>query len=341
MLFFSKFQKDIGIDLGTANTVVFVKGKGIILREPSVVAIDKNSRKLMAIGDEAKRMVGRTPGNIIATRPLKDGVIVDFEITEQMIKSFIRKIYPNKWASIFKPNIIIGVPSGITNVEKRAVIEASCLAGAKKTFLIEEPMAAAIGANLAIEEPKGNMIVDIGGGTTEVAVISLGGIVVCRSIRVAGDEMDQAIVNHCRKNYNLLIGERTAETIKIKIGSAYPGLQEKEMEVNGRDLVSGLPKAFTLTSSEIRHTLLEPVNTIIQTIKLTLEQTPPELSVDVSNNGIFLTGGGALLRGLDIYIKEETGIKLQIVDEPLLSVAYGTGKVIEELERLKKVLIKY
>lgn len=338
-MLFHKMRQDIGIDLGTANTVVFVKGKDIILREPSVVAIEKNTRKLMAIGKEAKLMVGRTPGNIIAMRPLKDGVIVDFDITEQMIRSFINKIYPNRWASLFKPRIIIGIPSGITNVERRAVIEASCQAGAKETFLIKEPMAAAIGANLPIEEPTGNMIVDIGGGTTEVAVISLGGIVVARSIRVAGDEMDLAIVSHCRKNYNLLIGERTAESIKIQIGSAYPKLKEKEMEVNGRDLVTGLPRTFTLTSSEIRHALIEPVNTIVQTVRLTLEQTPPELSVDISNNGIYLTGGGALLKGLDQYIADETGLKIKIVEDPLSSVAYGTGKILENMERLKKVLV--
>ncbi len=339
MFFSERLRQNIGIDLGTANTVVFVKDRGIILREPSVVAIDKNSRQLMAIGKEAKLMVGRTPGNIIAMRPLRDGVIVDFEITEQMIRRFIKKVYPNRWSSFFKPRIIIGAPYGITNVERRAIIEASIQAGAKETYLIEEPMAAAIGANLPIEEPTGNMVVDIGGGTTEVAVISLSGIVVAKSIRVAGDEMDQAIVNHCRKNYNLLIGERTAESIKIQLGSAYPKVKEKEIEVNGRDLVTGLPRTFTLTSSEIRHALLEPVNTIVQTIRLTLEQTPPELSVDVSNNGIYLTGGGAMLKGLDTYITEETSLKVVVVEDPLSSVAYGTGKVLEDLDRYKRVLI--
>lgn len=330
------FRHDIGIDLGTANTVVFVKDKGIVLREPSVVAIDKNTRKLMAVGKEAKLMVGRTPGNIIAVRPLRDGVIVDFDITEQMIRNFIKRIYTYK--RFFKPRILIGVPSGITNVESRAVIEASSTAGAKETFLIEEPMAAAIGANLPIEDPIGTMIVDIGGGTTEVAIISLGGVVVSKSIRVAGDEMEQAIVTHCRANYSLLIGERSAENIKISVGSAYPGLKEKEIEVNGRDLVSGLPKTFTLSTAEIRHALLEPINTIIQTIKMALEQTPPELASDISKNGINLTGGGSLLRGLDKLISEETGLKVNIVDDPLSSVALGTGKVLQEIDRLRRVL---
>lgn len=335
---FSHFRHDIGIDLGTANTVVFVRDKGIVLREPSVVAIEKNSRQLMAIGKEAKLMVGRTPGSIIAIRPLRDGVIIDFDITEQMIRSFIKKVY--KRNAFIKPRIIIGVPSGITNVERRAVIESSLQAGAKETFLIEEPMAAAIGANLPIDEPAGSLIVDIGGGTTEVAVISLGGIVVSKSIRVAGDEMDQAIVAHCRTNYNLLIGERSAEQIKISIGSAYPNLDENDLQVNGRDLVSGLPKTFSLSTAEIRHALLDPINTIVQTVKLSLEQTPPELGSDILQSGLFLTGGGSLLRGLDEYISEETGMKVTLVEDPLSSVAFGTGKVLQELDKLGHVLIK-
>ncbi|MDD5455761.1 MAG: rod shape-determining protein [Candidatus Margulisbacteria bacterium] len=335
----SKFRKDIGIDLGTANIVVYVKDRGIVLREPSVVAIDKNTRQFMAIGNEAKLMVGRTPGNIIAIRPLRDGVIVDFEISEQMIRTFIKKVYPKHY--FMKPRVIIGVPSGITNVERRAVIEAGLQAGSKEVFLIEEPMAAAIGAGLPINEPNGHMIVDIGGGTTEVAVISLGGIVVSKSIRVAGDEMDEAIVNHCRTNYNLLIGERTAEAIKIQIGSAYPKPEEKEVEIKGRDLISGLPKTFTLSAAEIRHCLLEPVNTIVQTIKLALEQTPPELSSDILQKGIFLTGGGSLLFGLDKFITEETGVKTNIVDDPLSSVAYGTGKVMQDLDKhINKILFQ-
>jgi len=337
--FLSKFRRDIGIDLGTANTVVYVKDRGIVLREPSVVAIDKNTRQVMAIGHEAKLMVGRTPGNIIAIRPLRDGVIVDFDISEFMIRSFIQKVYSHK-KTIFKPRIIVGVPSGITNVERRAVIESALQAGSKEAFLIEEPMAAAIGAGLPINEPKGHLIVDIGGGTTEVAVISLGGIVISKSIRVAGDEMDEAIVNHCRSHYNLLIGERTAENIKIKIGSAYPSTKEDEMEIKGRDLISGLPKNFTLSAAEIRHTILEPINTIVQTVKFALEQTPPELSSDILKQGIFLAGGGALLSGLDRYIADETGLKTTIVDDPLSAVAFGTGKVLQELDTLHKVLIK-
>lgn len=328
--FFSRFRQDIGIDLGTANFVVYVKDRGIVLREPTVVAIDKVSRQIMAIGNEAKLMVGRTPGNIIAIRPLRDGVIVDFDISEHMIRSFIKKVYPKN--RFFRPRLIIGVPSGITNVERRAVIEAGLQAGSQEVYLIEEPMAAAIGAGLPVSDPTGHMIVDIGGGTTEVAVISLGGCVVSKSIRVAGDEMDEAIISHCRVNYNLLIGERTAEAIKIQIGSAYPKMHEKEIEVKGRDLVSGLPKIFTISSSEIRHAILEPVNTIVQTIKLTLEQTPPELSSDILQKGIYLAGGGALLVGLDKFIEEETGVKAIVVDDPLSSVAYGTGKVMQDLD---------
>ncbi len=337
--FFNNLRKDIGIDLGTANIVVYVKDRGIVLREPTVVAIDKHTRHFMAIGNEAKLMVGRTPGNIIAIRPLRDGVIVDFDISEHMIRSFIKKVIPK--SSFFKPRVIIGVPSGITNVERRAVIEAGLQAGSKEVYLIEEPMAAAIGAGLPVNEANGHMIVDIGGGTTEVAVVSLGGIVVSKSIRVAGDEMDEAIVNHCRTNYNLLIGERTAEAIKIQIGSAYPRSEEKEVEVKGRDLISGLPKTFTISTAEIRHALLEPVNTIVQTIKLTLEQTPPELSSDILQKGIFLTGGGSLLYGLDKFIEDETGVKAIIVDDPLSTVAYGTGKVMQDLNsHVNKILFR-
>ena len=339
MSLFNNFRRDIGIDLGTANIVVYVKDKGIVLREPSVVAIDKATRNVMAIGNEAKLMVGRTPGNIIAIRPLRDGVIVDFDISEHMIRNFIKRVSQRN--RFFKPRVIIGVPSGITNVERRAVMEAGIQAGSQEVYLIEEPMAAAIGADIPIHDATGHLIVDIGGGTTEVAVISLGGIVVSKSIRVAGDEMDEAIVNHCRINYNLLVGERTAESIKIQIGSAYPRLEEKEVEIKGRDLISGLPKTFTLSTAEIRHALIETVNTIVQTIKLTLEQTPPELSSDILQKGIFLTGGGSLLYGLDKYIEEETGVHANIVDDPLSSVAYGTGKVMQDLDRhINKILFQ-
>lgn len=335
---FAKFRKDIGIDLGTANIVVYAKDKGIVLREPSVVALDKKTRNVLATGEEAKLMLGRTPSNIVALRPLRDGVIVDFEITEYMIHNFIKKV--SKRNHFFKPIVIIGVPSSITHVESRAVIEAAYQAGAHKVYLIEEPMAAAIGSNLPISEPSGHLIADIGGGTTEVAVISFGGIVVSNSIKVAGDEMDDAIISHCRRNYNLLIGERTAEQIKIELGSAYPGSEETDIKITGRDMVSGLPKTFTLSSSEIRHSILDPINTIVQAIKFTLEQTPPELSSDIMENGIYLAGGGALLRGLDKFIEEETGLYPTIVDDPLSVVAYGTGKALQNIDLLDKVLIK-
>lgn len=335
--FFQKFSRDIGIDLGTANTVMFVKGEGIVLREPSVVAIEKSTNRVLAIGSEAKNMLGRTPGNIVAVRPMRDGVIADFEITEIMLRSFIQKILTKK--SFIRPRIVVGVPSGITGVEKRAVLDAVMHAGAREAYLIEEPMAAAIGSNLPISEPAGSMIIDIGGGTTEVAVIALGGIVVSKSIRVAGDEMDEAIVAHCRKNYNLLIGERTAEQIKIDIGSAFPYDQEGSMEVRGRDLVTGLPKNFSITSAEVRDALMDPINTIVDAIRLTLEKTPPELSADIMDRGIVMAGGGSLLRGLDRYIAQETDMSVVVVDDPLSSVAYGTGKVLEELETLRKVLI--
>ncbi len=335
--FFSKFSKDLGIDLGTANTLVYVKGEGIVLREPSVVAIEKNSNRVLALGKEAKNMLGRTPGNIIAVRPLRDGVIADFEITEIMLRHFIQKVLNKR--NLIRPRIVIGVPSGITGVEKRAVLDAAMHAGAREAYLIEEPMAAAIGSNLPISDAAGNMIVDIGGGTTEVAVIALGGIVVSKSIRVAGDEMDEAIVNHCRKNYNLLIGERTAEDIKIEVGSAFPQENETSVQVRGRDLVTGLPKTFTLTSAEVRDALLEPVNTIVDAIRLTLEKTPPELASDIVDRGIVMAGGGSLLRDLDKYIAQETDMSVFVVDDPLSSVCYGTGKVLDELETLKKVLV--
>ena len=338
--FLGKYSRDLGIDLGTANTVVFARGEGIVLREPSVVALDKSSNKVLALGNEAKRMLGRTPGNIVAIRPMRDGVIADFEVTEVMLRHFIKKILNNKAFMQFRPRIVVGVPSGITGVERRAVLDAAMNAGAREAYLIEEPMAAAIGANLPISEPFGSMIVDIGGGTTEVAVIALGGIVIAKSIRVAGDELDEAIVNQCRKNYNLLIGERSAEEIKIAMGSVYPTTEnETTMEVRGRDLVTGLPRTFTISTAEVRDALIEPVNTVVDAIRMTLEKTPPELAADIMDRGVVLAGGGGLLRGLDRYIAQETELSVYVVDDPLSSVAYGTGKVLEEIDLLKKVLV--
>ena len=334
---FGKFSRDLGIDLGTATTLVFARGEGIILCEPSVVAIDKNTNRALAIGNEAKGMLGRTPANIVAVRPMRDGVIADFEVTEMMLRHFINKSH-NRSAFV-RPRIVVGVPSGITGVEKRAVLDAAMHAGAREAYLVEEPMAAAIGANLPVSEAAGSMIVDIGGGTTEVAVLALGGIVVSKSIRVAGDEMDEAIVAHCRKNYNLLIGERTAEQIKIDIGSAYPLPEERTVEVRGRDLVTGLPKTLTLTSSEVRDALAEPVATVVDAVRITLEKTPPELAADVMDRGIVMAGGGSLLRGLDKHLAQETDMSVYVVDDPISCVAYGTGKILEEIDVLKKVLI--
>ncbi len=334
------FTKDIGIDLGTANTLVFVKGKGIIINEPSVVAINSLTKEVLAVGDDAKKMIGRTPAAIQAIRPMKDGVIADFEVTQAMLRYFINKAYNSSFS---KPRIIICVPSGVTEVEKRAVIEAAMAAGAKEknAYLIEEPMAAAIGAGLPVEEPIGNMIVDIGGGTSEVAVVSLGGIVTSKSIRVAGDEFDSHIVNYIKKEYNLSIGERSAEMIKLTIGCAY--LEEKEknesMDVRGLDLVSGLPKTIKLTAEEILTALKEPVNDIIDAIKFSLEKTPPELGADIMESGIYLAGGGALLRGLDKLVSAETGMPVHIANEPLNCVALGTGLVLEHIDTLKTVLI--
>uniref|UniRef100_A0A7C5KDB5 Cell shape-determining protein MreB n=1 Tax=Thermodesulfobium narugense TaxID=184064 RepID=A0A7C5KDB5_9BACT len=325
-----KLFNDIGIDLGTANTVVYVRGKGIVTQEPSVVAYNLEKKQAVAVGVEAKNMLGRTPSNIIAIRPLKDGVIADFEITEMMLKYFIQKTLSK---GVFKPRIVVGIPSGITGVERRAVIEASQRAGAREAYIIEEPMAAAIGAGLPIDEPKGCLIIDIGGGTTEVAVISLGGMVVAKSLRVAGDELDDVIMEYCKKEYNLLIGERTAEDIKINIGSAYPLKEEKSMEVRGRDLITGLPKSLNLTSVEIRKVLNPIVDQITETIRLTAEQTPPELASDIMERGAMLAGGGALLKGLDKYISEKLKIPVYLAENPLLSVAEGIGKVLEDLDR--------
>ncbi len=331
------FSNDLAIDLGTANTLVYVKGKGIVLREPSVVAVHRETKQVLAVGTEAKRMLGRTPGSIVAIRPMKDGVIADFEITEEMLRYFIKKVHNRK--TFISPRIIISVPSGITQVEKRAVRDSAESAGGRETYLIEEPMAAAIGAGLPIEEPSGNMIVDIGGGTTEVAVISLSGIVYSRSVRIAGDAMDQNIVNYIKRKYNLLIGERTGEEIKINIGSAYPLEEKRTMEVKGRDLVAGIPKTLIITDEEIRESLYEPINAIVETVKVALERTPPELAADIVDKGIVVAGGGALLRGLDILLREETGLPVTIAEDPLSCVALGTGKVLDEIKLLKKVSI--
>lgn len=332
------FAKDLGIDLGTANTLVHLRGKGIILREPSVVAIQRDSGQVLAVGDEAKDMIGRTPGNITAIRPMKDGVIADFDVTQSMLRHFITKAL-KKRSFIFRPRVIVSVPSGVTAVEERAVREAALQAGAKEAYLIEEPMAAAIGAGLPVHEPTGNMIVDIGGGTTEVAVISLGGIVNSKSIRIAGDEMDDAIVQHLKKYYNLLIGERTAEDIKMKLGSAVWDGQRETYDVRGRDLVTGLPKTVEITAEEIQKALSEPVGAIIEAIKVCLEKTPPELAADIMDRGIVMAGGGSLLRSLDRVVAEETGMPVHIAEEPLSAVALGTGKVLENIDVLKRVLI--
>src|SRR3989338_5055672 len=330
--FFSLFSNDIGIDLGTANTLVYVKGKGIVLREPSVVAIDKNRRKVLAVGAEAKLMLGRTPSSIVAVRPLKNGVIADFEVTQEMIKYFIRKVHNRR--SLLHPRIVIGIPSGITEVERRAVQESAEQAGARQVYLIEEPMAAAIGADLPISEPHGNFIVDIGGGTTEAAVISLGGLVVSKSLDIAGDEMDEAVMMHFRRKYNLLIGETTAEEVKIQIGSVFPLKEEKTMEVKGRDQATGLPKTVLITSEEVRQSLMEPVQLILDVIKNTLEETPAELAADLVDRGIMLAGGGSLLRGLPDLIRQETELPVHRAADPLSCVAMGTGKFMEELDHI-------
>ncbi|ACL70173.1 rod shape-determining protein [Halothermothrix orenii] len=331
------FSRDMGIDLGTANTLVYIKGKGILIREPSVVALDSSEDSVLAVGEEAKKMIGRTPGNIIAVRPMKDGVIADFDITETMIRHFIEKAH--KRTRLVRPRVIICVPSGVTEVEKRAVLDAARSAGAREAYLIEEPMAAAIGAGLPVHEPTGNMVVDIGGGTTEVAIISLGGIVTSRSIRIGGDEMDEAIIQYIKRKYNLMIGERTSEEIKIDIGSAVTDEPEKTKEIRGRDLVSGLPKTIEVTAEEIREALEEPVTQIMDAVKYTLEKTPPELSADVMDKGIVLTGGGSLLQGLDRLLMEETQMPVHLAEEPLDCVVKGTGVALEELESLKRVLI--
>ncbi|MGE5418264.1 MAG: rod shape-determining protein [Acidobacteriota bacterium] len=331
------FVRDMGIDLGTANTLVHVKGKGIVLREPSVVAIQSDLGRVLAVGLEAKQMIGRTPGNIVAIRPMKDGVIADFDTTQAMLKYFIEKATGQRNPFI-RPRVVISVPTGITAVEERAVREAAIQAGAKEAHLIEEPMAAAVGAGLPVHEPTGNLIVDIGGGTTEVAVISLGGIVNSKSVRVAGDEMDEAIIQHLKKTYNLLIGERTAEDIKINLGSALWEGPPAHYEVRGRDLVTGLPKTVAISSDEIQKALSDPVSAIIEAIKVCLERTPPELAADIMDKGIVMAGGGSLLKGLDKLVGQETNMPVYLCDEPLSAVARGTGKVLENIEVLSRVL---
>ena len=334
------FSNDLAIDLGTANTLVYVKGKGIVLSEPSVVAVRADGRgpnKVLAVGKEAKMMLGRTPGNIVAIRPMKDGVIADFEITEAMLRHFIRKVHNRR--TLIRPRIIVSVPSGITQVEKRAVRESAESAGAREVYLIEEPMAAAIGAGLPITEPTSNMVVDIGGGTTEVAVISLAGIVYSKSVRVAGDKMDEAILQHIKRKYNLLIGERTAELIKTTIGNAYPGEVVERMQIKGRDLVSGIPKIIEIDSDEVRESIREQIDTIVETVKIALEQTPPELAADIVDRGIVLTGGGALLKGLDQLLREETGLPITITEDPLSTVVLGSGKALDNIDILREVMI--
>lgn len=333
--FFGKwFSNDIGIDLGTANTLVNVKDQGIVLREPSVVAVKAGTNEVLAVGDDAKRMLGRTPGSIVAIRPLKDGVIADFQVTEAMLRHFIRKANNRRRGN---PQVVIAVPSGITEVERRAVSESAEQAGASIVHIVEEPMAAAIGVGLPVLDASGNMIVDIGGGTTEVALISLGGIVYARSVRTAGDEIDEAIVSYMKRAYNLMIGERTAEDIKIRLGSAAPIAKEMTMDVKGRDLVAGLPKTITITSQEVREAMADPLSTIVDAVRTTLERCPPELAADLVDRGMVLAGGGALLRGLDRLLREETGLPVHVAEDPLSAVAEGTGKMLQELEVLKQV----
>lgn len=337
--FFQKFSKDIGIDLGTANTLVYVKGKGIVINEPSVVALNTKTKQILAIGNEAKRMVGRTPPHIVASRPLVDGVVSDFEITEQMLRYFINKVHQKTYSFLRRPRVVIGIPSGVTEVEKRAVQDAALNAGARMAFLIEEPMAAAVGSRLPVQDAAGSMIVDIGGGTAEIAVISLGGVVVAKSIRMAGDKMNEAIIQYARDNFNLLLGERTAEEVKIKIGSAYLLDEQIETLMRGRDLVSGLPKEVLVNDVQIREALAPSVRVIVNNIKMAVEETPPELVADLMHRGITLAGGGALLRGLDRLVQETTQIPVNVTDDPLTAVVRGAGVVVEDLETLKDVLV--
>ncbi|MDP8247661.1 MAG: rod shape-determining protein [Candidatus Tritonobacter lacicola] len=334
--FLGFFSSDMGVDLGTANTLVYVKGRGIVLMEPSVVAVQAGTNNVLAVGEEAKRMLGRTPGSIVAIRPMRDGVIADFDITEAMLRYFIRKVHNRR--ALVAPRVVVAVPSGITEVEKRAVKDSAEQAGAREVYLIEEPMAAAIGVGLPVQEPAGNMVIDIGGGTTEVAIISLAGIVFSKSVRVGGDEMDEALIQYMKRTYNLMIGERTAEELKIAIGSAYPGEEETTLDVKGRDLVAGLPKTLKVNSEEVRQALAEPVATIVELVRIALERCPPELSADLVDRGLILAGGGALLRGFDKLLSEETGLPVHLADNPLSAVAIGTGKVLDELYFLSRIM---
>jgi rod shape-determining protein MreB and related proteins len=336
--FWDLFSNDLAIDLGTANTLVYVKGQGIVLREPSVVAINTASKEVQAVGEEAKQMLGRAPGSITAIRPMKDGVIAHFEVTEKMINSFITKVHNNR-KTLVRPRVVIAVPSGITQVEKRAVRDSAESAGAREVFLIEEPMAAAIGVDLPVQEPTGNMIIDVGGGTTEVAIISMSGIVYSKSVRIAGDEMDEAIVNYVKKKYNLLIGERMAEEVKIKIGSAYPMKKRMTMEVKGRDLVAGIPKTLLISDEEVRESLTETFGAIVEAVKIALERTPPELAADIVDKGVVVAGGGSLIKGLDTLLKEATGLPITLAVDPLSAVALGAGKVLCDPKLLRKIAL--
>lgn len=336
--FWDLFSNDLAIDLGTANTLINVRGEGIVLREPSVVALNSQTNEVMAVGMEAKQMLGRAPGSIIAIRPMKDGVIAHFEVTEKMIRHFIQKAHNNR-KTLVRPRVVIAVPSGITQVEKRAVRDSAESAGAREVFLIDEPMAAAIGVGLPVQEPTGNMIIDIGGGTTEVAIISMSGIVYSKSIRIAGDEMDEAIVNYIKRKYNLLIGERTAEEVKINIGSAYPMEKSMSMEVKGRDLVAGIPKTLQISDEEVREALTETFGTIVESVKIALERTPPELAADIVDKGVVVAGGGSLIKGLDTLLKEATGLPITLAEDPLSAVAMGAGAVLKDPKLLKKVAL--
>ena len=337
MLPFSAFSNDIAIDLGTSNTLVFMRNKGVVVREPSIVAINKKTNKIEAIGKEAKEMLGRTPSHIVSVRPLKDGVIADFEVTEQMLSYFIRRVHNRRF--LVRPRIVIGVPSGITKVEERAVRDTAYRAKASEVYLIEEAMSAAIGAGLPITEPSGNLIVDIGGGTTDVAVISMAGIVYSRSVRIGGNELDVAIINYVKRNFNLLIGERTAESIKMDIGSAYPLDEELTREIKGRDLVEGIPKTITLTDREVREALSEPIGTIVEAVRMALERTPPELAADFVDRGLVLTGGGALIRNLDVRLREETGVPVTITEDPMSTVVLGVGRMLDDMDLLRRICL--
>lgn len=337
---FGNLSKDIGIDLGTANTLVYVKGRGIIINEPSVVAINKKTGQVLAIGKEAKKMVGKTPGHIVANRPLVDGVVSDFEVTEQMLKYFIDKVHRDSFSFFSRPRIIVGIPSDVTEVEKRAVIDATINAGAREAYLIDEPMAAAIGARLPVQEAAGNMVVNIGGGTTDIAVISLGGVVASRNLRIAGDKMNEDIIRYCRDDFNLLIGEKTAEDIKIAIGSAYPQKEKMQIPVRGRDLVSGLPKEITLNDEHVREALSHSIKIIVNNIRTTIEETPPELLADIMQKGIILAGGGSLIRGLDKLVADQTEMPVRMMEDPLTAVVRGTGIVLEDIESLREILVE-